>query len=101
MELTPDQRQQLIDQGWTPPVDVAGMLAAEQADYARTGRALGHGEGDTTPVYLLVQERTDVVFAIERGTYEGAVGEDGDGEAELLDDRPDDYRTTTYTVLDA
>ncbi|GAA1765808.1 hypothetical protein [Streptomonospora arabica] len=99
MDLTAEQHQQLIDQGWTPPPDTAGMLAAERERITSGSNVLGGGEGDTTPIYLLVQERTDFVIAVERSTYD--LFAETDDLPELLDDRPDDYRTTTYTLLDA
>lgn len=95
MSITPELRQQLIDQGWTPPPDLDALVDAERG----IGRPLGCGHGDTRPVYLHVRERTDMVIAIEQHCYDLSAEE---GElAELLDDRPDDYRRTTYTVLDA
>lgn len=87
-------RAALIAAGWTPPTNVTALLAKELDD-----RLLGHGEGDTSPVYVLIQQRGDMVIGVEKSTYDecAEAGELG----ELFDDRPADVLETTYTVLTA
>ncbi|MFE7462350.1 hypothetical protein ACWFMI_24815 [Nocardiopsis terrae] len=84
----------LVAAGWTPPLDVTGMLAREL-----DGHLLGHGEGDTSPVYVLIKQHGAMVIGVEKGTYDECAASGDLGE--LFDDRPADVLHTEYTVLGA
>ncbi|WP_160051190.1 hypothetical protein [Nocardiopsis sp. FR26] len=94
LNVTPELAAQLTAAGWTPPPDVTGMLAQEL-----DGRLLGHGEGDTSPVYVLIEQHGAMVIGVEKGVYDECAAA-GD-LAELFDDRPADVLFTSYTVLTA
>lgn len=93
-EVGDDLADMLTRAGWTPPTNVTALLAAELDQ-----RLLGTGEGDTSPVYVLIEQSGSMVIGVEKRTYDecAAAGELG----ELFDDRPADVLDTVYTVLGA